>query len=118
MIEIKEDFSLKSYNTFGINIRAKYFSEFSSVDDLSEILERFHDHQQMVLGGGSNVLLTKNFGGIVLKNNIPAINVVNEDEEFVYVKAGAGVSWHQIVMYCVNSNFGGVENLSLIPGNI
>ncbi len=118
MIHIKENFSLKSYNTFGINVFAKYFNEFSSVDDLAEILEKFQGHQQMILGGGSNILFTKNFDGIILKNNIPGINIINEDEEFVYIKAGAGVSWHQFVMHCVNNNFGGVENLSLIPGKI
>ncbi|MDQ6762860.1 MAG: UDP-N-acetylmuramate dehydrogenase [Bacteroidota bacterium] len=118
MIQVKENFSLKGYNTFDINVCAKYFSEFSTVSDLEDILENFRGHQQMILGGGSNILFTKNFDGIVLKNNIPAIDVVNEDEEYVYVKAGAGVSWHQFVMYCVNNNFGGVENLSLIPGNV
>ncbi|MEO6638659.1 MAG: UDP-N-acetylmuramate dehydrogenase, partial [Ginsengibacter sp.] len=118
MMEVKEDFSLKSYNTFGIDIYAKYFSEFYSVNDLSDILENFQDHQQLVLGGGSNVLFTKNFNGIVLKNNIPSIDIVNEDGESVYVRAGAGVNWHQFVMYCVANNFGGVENLSLIPGNV
>lgn len=115
---LKEKFSLKAYNTFGINAVAKYFCEFSSADRLAEILEEHVDIEKMVLGGGSNILFTKNFGGIILKNNIPGINVVNEDDESIYVKAGAGVNWHQFVLYCVGNNFGGVENLSLIPGNV
>ena len=72
----------------------------------------------MILGGGSNILFTKNFEGLLLKNDIPGITVVNEDEDHVYVQAGAGVNWHSFVMYCVDHNYGGVENLSLIPGNV
>ena len=114
---LQENFSLRAYNTFGISAVAKYFCEFSSADMLAEILDTFHTVDKMILGGGSNILFTRNFQGIVLKNNIPAINIVNEDDESVYVKVGAGVNWHQFVLYCVANNFGGVENLSLIPGN-
>lgn len=114
---LQENLSLKTYNTFRINALAKYFCEFSSADLLAEILEEHQGVEKMILGGGSNILFTKNFGGLVLKNNIPGINVVNEDDKSFYVKAGAGVNWHQFVMYCVGNNYGGVENLSLIPGN-
>lgn len=117
-MDLKENFSLKTYNTFGINAMAKYFCEFSSADMLAEILEEYISIEKMVLGGGSNILFTKNFEGLILKNNTPGINVVNEDDEFIYVKVGAGVNWHQFVMYCVGNNFSGVENLSLIPGNV
>ncbi|MEO8110374.1 MAG: UDP-N-acetylmuramate dehydrogenase [Ginsengibacter sp.] len=117
-MHLKENFSLKAYNTFGINAVAKYFCEFSSANDLAEILANQNDIKKMVLGGGSNILFTTNFNGIILKNNMPGINVVKEDDESIYVKAGAGVNWHQFVMYCVGNNFGGVENLSLIPGNV
>jgi UDP-N-acetylmuramate dehydrogenase len=72
----------------------------------------------MILGGGSNILFTKNYDGLVLKNEIDGINVVDEDDQFVFISAGAGVKWHSFVMYCVNQNLGGVENLSLIPGNV
>lgn len=116
-MKITENFSLKNYNTFGIDAYAKYFGEFFSSGTLSEILRERKDVQKMILGGGSNILFTKNFDGIILKNGIPGIDVIDEDDEYVYVKAGAGVNWHQFVMYCVKNNFGGVENLSLIPGN-
>lgn len=117
-MKLTENFSLKSYNTFRIDVYAKYFAKFFSADDLSEILEYRKQEYKMILGGGSNILFTKNFDGIILKNEIPGINIVSEDDEYIYVMAGAGVNWHQFVMYCVSNNFGGVENLSLIPGNI
>ncbi len=114
---LKENFPLRNHNTFRIDAYAKYFIEFFSQDALSEILKEKKNFNKMILGGGSNVLFTKNFDGIILKNSIPGINVINEDEEYVFVKAGAGVNWHQFVMHCVANNLGGVENLSLIPGN-
>ena len=116
-MQLTQNFSLKNYNTFRIDAYAKYFADFSSPAILSEIIEEHKNKQKMILGGGSNILFTKNFDGIVIKNSIQGINVVNEDEDYVYIKAGAGVNWHQFVMYCVNKNFGGVENLSLIPGD-
>ncbi len=113
-----ENFSLKDYNTFGMDVYAKYFANFSSVDALKEILKDNKDIHKMILGGGSNILFIDNFDGIIFKNEIYGIDIVNEDDEYVYIKTGAGVNWHQFVMYCVNNNYGGVENLSLIPGNI
>ncbi|MEI9947176.1 MAG: FAD-binding protein [Chitinophagaceae bacterium] len=70
----------------------------------------------LILGGGSNMLFTKNFGGLVLKNEIKGIEKVKEDENYVYIKVGAGENWHQFVMKCIENNWAGVENLSLIPG--
>ncbi|MEO8568500.1 MAG: UDP-N-acetylmuramate dehydrogenase [Ginsengibacter sp.] len=116
-MNLTENFSLKNYNTFRIDAYAKYFGEFFSADSLIEILRETKNIQKLILGGGSNILFTQNFDGIILKNSIPGINVINDDDEYVYIKAGAGVNWHQFVMYCVSRNFGGVENLSLIPGN-
>lgn len=117
-MKLAENFSLKNYNTFRIDAYVKYFGKFFSYVVLSEILRENKNIQKMILGGGSNILFTKNYDGIILKNEIPDIDVIDEDEEFVLIKAGAGVNWHQFVIYCVNNNFGGVENLSLIPGNI
>ncbi|MDQ2719514.1 MAG: UDP-N-acetylmuramate dehydrogenase [Bacteroidota bacterium] len=118
-MQIQQNFSLKKYNTFGINVYAKYFSEFTSVEELNILLEsKKQDTSKMMLGGGSNILFTQDYSGFILKNNIPGIKVIREDDDRVYIKAGAGVSWHSFVMYCVNNNFGGVENLSLIPGNV
>ena len=117
-MKFTENFSLKNYNTFRIDAYAKYFGEFFSVDSLIEILKEKRNMQKLILGGGSNILFTQNFDGVILKNSILGISVIYDDDEYVYVKAGAGVNWHQFAMYCVNSNFGGVENLSLIPGNV
>lgn len=121
-MQIQENRSLKKYNTFGIDVCAKYFTEFNSESQLEEALEfnrqQTTNNKLLTLGGGSNILFTKNFDGLVLKNEIKGIEVVNEDEEFIYVKAGAGENWHRFVLYCIKNNFCGVENLALIPGNI
>ena len=121
-MQIQENRSLKKYNTFGIDVCAKYFTEFNSESQLEEALEfnrqQTANNKLLTLGGGSNILFTKNFDGLVLKNEIKGIEVVNEDEEFIYVKAGAAENWHRFVLYCIENNFCGVENLSLIPGNI
>jgi UDP-N-acetylmuramate dehydrogenase len=125
-MQVRSNISLKQYNTFGIDIRAKYFASFNSIDALGQLLQ-YDDTQAknqrnqtpvLILGGGSNMLFTKDFDGIVLKNEIKGIEVVKEDDDHVYVKAGAGENWHQFVLYCINNNLAGVENLSLIPGNI
>jgi UDP-N-acetylmuramate dehydrogenase len=118
-MQVHENYFLKELNTFGISAYAKYFSEFNSTKELEALLN--HADKQIpafILGGGSNVLFTKNVDGFVLKNNIPGIEIVTEDANEIYIKAGAGVNWHQFVKYCVNNNYAGVENLSLIPGNV
>lgn len=114
-MQIQENISLKSYNTFGIDTKARYFSSFSSVDELQTIIFK---PQILVLGGGSNILFTKDFDGLVLKNEIIGIEELHEDSEYIYVKAGAGENWHQFVLYCIERNWAGLENLSLIPGNV
>jgi UDP-N-acetylmuramate dehydrogenase len=122
-MNFQENISLKSYNSFGIYARAKYFTSFSSAVDLQESLEARNNlgigsKDPMILGGGSNILFTKDFDGIILKNDIAGIELVKEEDGYVYVKAGAGVNWHAFVLYCLDNNFAGVENLSLIPGNV
>ncbi|MEJ7586073.1 MAG: UDP-N-acetylmuramate dehydrogenase [Ferruginibacter sp.] len=120
---LKENFSLKKYNTFGIDATARYFASFSNLDELEECLSLSqrsaisNPQSPLVLGGGSNILLTKNFNGFVLKNEITGIEKIKEDPHHVYVKAGAGVNWHSLVTYCIDNGLAGVENLSLIPGN-
>ena len=119
-MQIRENISLKHYNTFGIDARAQYFAEFKNTEELSELLENktvLSQTNKLILGGGSNILLTKDVTGVVLKNKIDGIEVVKEDDLHVYVKAGGGVNWHQLVLHCVSNNFAGIENLSLIPGN-
>jgi UDP-N-acetylmuramate dehydrogenase len=122
-MQIQENISLKPFNTFGINIKARYFSTFSNVGDLAELLAHgprltTHDSRlaTLVLGGGSNMLFTKDFDGVILKNEIKGIEKISEDENSVYIKVGAGENWHQFVLYCMENNYAGIENLSLIPG--
>jgi UDP-N-acetylmuramate dehydrogenase len=114
-----QDFELRPFNTFGIDAKARLFTSFSSVVQLQEILQsaQFRSNSRLVLGGGSNILLTKDFDGLVLRNEVEGVSVENEDEEHVFVKTGAGENWHRFVLFCVQNNFAGVENLSLIPGN-
>jgi UDP-N-acetylmuramate dehydrogenase len=117
---IQENFSLKKFNTFGISASARYFTELSSIGEFQEMLSdrQFANNQKLILGGGSNILFTKNFDGIVLKNNLKGIEVIEETADHYLVKAGAGEVWHHFVMHCVENNYAGLENLSLIPGNV
>jgi len=118
-MQVHQKYSLKKYNTFGIDAIAKYFATFSSADTLGELLNNNKNvPSKMILGGGSNVLFTKDYDGLVLKNEVSGIQIISEDDEFVFIKAGAGEVWHRFVIYCISNNFCGVENLSLIPGNV
>jgi len=117
-MQIQSNFSLKPYNTFGIDARARYFSTFSDIEELKELTIHYSPFTTFILGGGSNILFTKDFDGYVLKNDIRGIAKINEDEEYVYVKVGAGENWHQFVLFCIQNNWQGIENLSLIPGNV
>lgn len=115
-MEIRENISLQSYNTFGIAAIARQFASFKDAGELTGLLSAVPRIATLVLGGGSNILFTRNFDGLVLKNEIKGIRKVKEDEEFVYIQAGAGENWHQFVLYCIGNNWAGAENLSLIPG--
>jgi len=119
-LEILTNFSLKPYNTFGINSNAKYFAVFSTFDELKELLlyKSKPENLKLILGGGSNILFTKNFDGFILKNELKGIELIKEDVNHFYVKVAAGENWHQFVLYCIHRNYAGVENLSLIPGNV
>ena len=121
---IEHNVSLKKYNSFSIDVAAKYFSTFDNISSLTELiqwknkfLEEKESSKLLILGGGSNVLFTQNFDGLILKNEIAGIDKIKEDNDHVFLKVGAGVNWHSFVMYCIENNVGGVENLSLIPGN-
>jgi UDP-N-acetylmuramate dehydrogenase len=116
MIQPDEYISLRSYNTFGIDTKARYFAIFKDIDDLEELLAPNSGLPILILGGGSNILFTNDYNGLVLKNEIAGIKVLHEDPEYVFVKAGAGENWHSFVLYCINHNWAGIENLSLIPG--
>jgi UDP-N-acetylmuramate dehydrogenase len=115
---ILENVDLLPYNTFGITAKAKYFARFSSVEELKTILKQRGSNQLLILGGGSNVLFTQDFDGLVLKNEIKGISNQHEENNQVIVEAGAGEVWHDFVLYCIENNLAGVENLSLIPGSV
>lgn len=113
-----DNFSLKELNSFGIDVTAKQFAIFNSATELRELLTANSALPTVILGGGSNILFTQNVHALVLKNAVKGIEKVAEDDAFVYVRAGAGENWHQFVLACLHNNWAGVENLSLIPGNV
>ena len=117
-MQIQQNISLRQYNTVGIDVLARHFARFNSVEELGDILSNNPNMRQtpLVLGGGSNILFTDHVNRLVLKNEIRGIETIREDAEHVYIRAGAGENWHQFVLYCLQHNLAGVENLSLIPG--
>ncbi len=119
MLQIRKNVSLKNFNTFGVDAMASYFVEINHEDELIELFldPKWLQIPRLVLGGGSNMLFTKDFEGLVIRMNIRGIeHRINHEE--VYVEAGAGESWNELVNYCVSHNFAGMENLSLIPGSV
>jgi UDP-N-acetylmuramate dehydrogenase len=110
--------NLKPYNTFGIEAFCDYFVEINSIDEFQELLqhETYINNEKLIIGGGSNLLFTKDFRGIVIKNNLKGKEIVWENEEAAIVKIGAGENWHELVMWCIEKGLCGIENLSLIPG--
>jgi len=120
-MQIQENFSLKSYNSFGINATSSFFTKFTSLIELDEIynfVSASSEMPVMILGGGSNILLTQDYTGLVAINEMHGIEVVKQDAEHVYVRVAAGENWHRFVLYCIQNSFAGVENLSLIPGSV
>lgn len=119
MLQIEENVSLKNFNTFGIDAKARFFTEINTEDDLTELFAdpQWHNLPRLVLGGGSNMLFVKDFDGLVIRMNIRGIaHRINHDD--VTVEAGGGEVWNDLVNYCVDHNFAGMENLSLIPGSV
>lgn len=112
--------SLKNLNTFGVESKAKLFAELFSEEELVELLcdENIKLEKKLILGGGSNILFTEDFDGLVIKVSIPKINVIEENDESVLIEAGAGVIWDELVKHCVEKNYGGIENLTFIPGTV
>jgi UDP-N-acetylmuramate dehydrogenase len=120
-MDIRHNISLRSYNSFGIDVSARSFAAFTSVDELVELVSSNTIRAKeplLILGGGSNILLTGNIDGWVLKNDLAGIKLLKEDENHYYVNAQAGENWHGFVQYCISQQYAGVENLSLIPGNV
>ena len=115
-MNIAHDVSLKKYNTFGIDAKASSFVSVSTLDELKEALSTT-TKRKFVLGGGSNMLIKNDIEALVIHINLKGIEVVKEDNDSIWLEVAAGENWHSFVMHCVNNNYGGVENLALIPGN-
>jgi UDP-N-acetylmuramate dehydrogenase len=115
-MNIIQNQSLKKYNTFGIDAKAKEFVAINSISTLIEAIASTKDF--FILGGGSNMLLTQDIQKLVVHVNLKGIELIDENEDFVIVRAQAGENWHEFVLWCIDQNFGGIENLSLIPGNV
>jgi UDP-N-acetylmuramate dehydrogenase len=116
---IAQHISLKPFTSFGIEAKTAYYARATTVANLEELLQESKSlHEKMlVLGGGSNILFTKDFNGLIIHNLIRGIHIIQETADTVYLKVMAGEPWHELVQYCVSHNWGGIENLSLIPGN-
>ncbi len=119
-MDIQKNFSLKNYNTFGVEVAAEYFVEVTSLEDLQLAIDfsKKKKANLLILGGGSNILFTKDYKGLVIQLNLRGIREEFCSEEEVVVTSQAGENWHEFVQFCLNRNYGGVENLSLIPGNV
>ena len=119
-MKIVTNHPLKDYNTFGIDVKAKLFVEINSVEDINELLrsKEFINEPKFILGGGSNLLFTKDYNGLICKISIPGIRVIEEDDQNVLIEAGAGVLWDDLVNFAIENNYGGIENLILIPGTV
>lgn len=123
-MNLEKYISLKNLNTFKIDVYAKYFATFKSIDEINELFASKElqtsnfELRTLILGGGSNFLFTKNIDGVVLKNEIAGIEKIKEDKDYIYIKAGAGENWHSFVLHCLQHDYAGVENLALIPGNV
>jgi len=117
-VDILSNISLKQYNTFGIDVKAKHFVSVKNIEELISVLKLEDFPEKFILGGGSNVLLTKNIEALVIHLDLRHIKIVSKDKNTVVVKVYAGENWHDFVLWCLKHDFGGIENLSLIPGNV
>ena len=120
MIAIEECFSLQSFNSFGLKARTRFFAEANSIEDLRTIINVFKDNPlpKLILGGGSNLLFTQDFDGIIYFPSLTGIELIQQDDNNVWIKAYAAENWDNFVKLCVSKNWGGIENLSNIPGTI
>ena len=117
-MQIQKNISLKPYNTFGLDAIAKHYISVKSIEELQSVLKSDSYPNKFILGGGSNMLLTKDIEDLVVHVNLKGIEVISENDNHIFVKANAGENWHEFVLWCLNHNLGGIENLSLIPGNV
>lgn len=113
-----KDFSLQQFNTFQINVKCKYFVEVESIEDILEALTKYAEEKFVILGGGSNILFTEDFDGVILFNKILGKKVIKETSEHVFIEVASGENWDEFVSYTVKQNYGGIENLTMIPGTV
>lgn len=120
MLKFLQSQSLAAYNTFGFDVKADLFVEINSIEEFQELLQtpKWKENQHLILGGGSNILLTDDFNGLVVINRITGTLILEEDDKSVVVKCGGGENWHQFVLNMLERNWGGLENLSFIPGTV
>ncbi len=117
-MQIHNNFSLKKYNTFGIEAKAKQFVAVQTINELKTILQNHPIDSKFILGGGSNMLLTQDINALVIHIDLKGKTILKENDDFVWVKSMAGENWHEFVLWTIDQNFGGLENMSLIPGNV
>ncbi|MDA3779836.1 MAG: UDP-N-acetylmuramate dehydrogenase [Bacteroidales bacterium] len=120
MLKVQENYSLKKHNSFNINVKCKFYAKCTDIKQIKDLLssKKFANKKKLILGGGNNILFTKDFDGLVIKPDIKGISVINETEDNIFIKANAGEDWDEFVNYCVNRNWAGIENLSYIPGKV
>jgi UDP-N-acetylmuramate dehydrogenase len=117
-MQIEKNKSLKEFNTFGIDCKAMYFFSVSTIDELKELLQHDDHQRKFILGGGSNVLFTRDLDELVIHIDLKGISIIQEDDDHIILEIMAGENWHDLVEYCIDHDYGGIENLSLIPGNV
>lgn len=117
-MQVQHNISLKPYNTFGIDVKAKQFVSVENIDDLKTIFSSEEFPNKFIIGGGSNMLLTKDVDALVIHLNLKGKTIVSENDNYVFIKAEAGENWHDFVLWTLDLNYGGLENMSLIPGNV
>ncbi|HZW38717.1 MAG TPA: UDP-N-acetylmuramate dehydrogenase [Ignavibacteriaceae bacterium] len=115
-MQLYNNFSLRDYHTFKFNVKSETFAQSDDLDDIVGLLKGNRNGKILILGGGSNILFTKDFDGLVIKYSNNKIAIANQDDTYVYLKISAGTDWNDLVNYAVDNNFGGIENLYLIPG--
>lgn len=117
-MKIESNFPLKKYNTFGIEAKAKQFVSIHSLDELRTVLAYHKMDKKFILGGGSNMLLTQDIDALVIHIDLKGKKAIKENDDYVWVESQAGENWHEFVLWTIDHDFGGLENMSLIPGNV